>query len=91
MSLGDLVQEAIRSSDRGSAMLRRAYVLGLWEDVVGKSMAARTQQIFLKDKKLFVELSSSVARGELLMLRNDIVRRINEKAQTEMVTELILK
>lgn len=91
MSLGDLVLEAMRSSDRESSILRRAYVLGLWEEVVGKSAASRTQQIFLKDKKLFVELSSSVARGELLMLRNDIIRRINEKAQAEIVQELILK
>ncbi|MDR2937786.1 MAG: DUF721 domain-containing protein [Prevotellaceae bacterium] len=91
MTVGDLVLHAMRSTDRDSAMLRRAYVLGLWEDVVGKTMASRTTQIFLKDKKLFVELSSSVARSELLMLRSDIVRCINEKAKTEVVQELILR
>ncbi len=91
MSLGALVMEAIRGTNRENSMLRRAYVLGLWEEVVGKTMAQRTQQIFLKDKKLFVELNSSVARSELFMLRSDIIRRINEKAQTELVQELILK
>jgi len=91
MSLGDLVLHAMRGSDRDGAMLRRAYVLGLWEEVVGKTMASRTQQIFLKDRKLFVELSSSAARNELLMLRSDIVRCINEKAKAEVVQELILK
>ena len=91
MSLGDLMQQAIRSSNRENSLLRTAYLLGLWEEVVGKSMASRTQHFFLKDKKLFVEFSSSAARSELLMLRSDIVRRINEKAESEMVQELILK
>jgi accessory colonization factor AcfC len=91
MSIGDILMASIRRSTHETSMLRRAYVLGLWEDVAGKSIAARTQQIFLKDKKLFVELSSSTARNEAFMQRDEIVRRINEQAQAQIVSELILR
>ncbi|MDR2813909.1 MAG: DUF721 domain-containing protein [Prevotellaceae bacterium] len=91
LSLGDLLLESIRSNTRETSMLRRAYILGLWEDVAGKSIAARTQQLFLQDKKLFVEFSSSVARSEALMRRSEIILRINELAQANIVSELVLK
>jgi predicted nucleic acid-binding Zn ribbon protein len=91
MSLGDILLESIRSNTRESSMLRRAYILGLWEEVVGKSVAARTQQVFLRDKQLFVEFSSSAARSEALMRRDEIVAGINEQAQAHIVSELILR
>jgi hypothetical protein len=91
MRLGDIVLASMRSGTRETSMLRRAYILGLWEDVAGKSIAARTQQLFLKDKKLLVEFSSSAARSEAFMQRDEIVKRINEQAQTQLVCELILK
>ncbi|MDR0711743.1 MAG: DUF721 domain-containing protein [Prevotellaceae bacterium] len=91
MSLGDILMEAIRSNTRETSMLRRVYILGLWEDAVGKSVAARTQQLFLKDKKLFVEFSSSVARNEALIRRNEIIAHINEQAQATIVCELVLR
>jgi accessory colonization factor AcfC len=91
MSLGDILLESIRSNTRETSMLRRVYILGLWEDVVGQSVAARTQQLFLKDKKLFVEFNSSVARNEAFMRRDEIIAYINEQAQATIVCELILK
>lgn len=91
MRLGDIVLESMRSGTRETSMLRRAYILGLWEEVAGKSIAARTQQVFLKDKKLLVEFSSSAARSEAFMQRDEIVKRINEQARTQIVSELILK
>lgn len=91
MSLGDILLASMRRNTRETSMLRRAYILGLWEDVAGKSIAAHTQQLFLKDKKLLVEFSSSAARSEALMLRSEIVRRINEQAQEQIVSELILR
>jgi predicted nucleic acid-binding Zn ribbon protein len=90
-SLGEVMQNAIRCDGRETSLLRRIYVFGLWEDVVGKSVATRTEQLFLKDKKLFVTLSSSVARNELFMLRNDIMQRINARAKTQLVNEIILR
>jgi accessory colonization factor AcfC len=91
MSLGDVLLESIRSNTRETSMLRRAYILGLWEDVAGKSVAARTQQLFLRDKKLYVELSSSVARNEAFMRRDEIIMRLNEQAKAHIVSELILR
>ncbi|MDR3189374.1 MAG: DUF721 domain-containing protein [Prevotellaceae bacterium] len=91
MSLGDILLESIRSNTRETSMLRRAYILGLWEEVVGKGVAARTQQLFLRDKKLFVEFSSSAARSEVLMRRDEIMLRINELAKAHIVSEIILK
>lgn len=60
-----------------------------WEEVVGKAVANRTKEIFIRDKKLFVRLESSVVKNELKMMRTQIINNLNEKAGTEVIQEII--
>ncbi|MGL4908397.1 MAG: DUF721 domain-containing protein [Bacteroidales bacterium] len=91
MQFSDLMMMGMSSQSSLSVLMQRAYIYSLWEGVVGQSVSKCTQSIFYKDKKLFIELSSSVARNELLMLRKDIIQRINEKAKMELISELFLR
>lgn len=60
-----------------------------WEEVVGKAVANRTKEIFIRDKKLFVRLESSVVKNELKMMRTQIINNLNEKAGAEVIQEII--
>lgn len=60
-----------------------------WEEVVGKAVANRTKEIFIREKKLFVRLESSVVKNELKMMRTQIIDNLNEKAGAEVIHEII--
>ncbi|MCX6333768.1 MAG: DciA family protein [Bacteroidia bacterium] len=45
----------------------------------------------MKDKVLYVHLSSSVVRNELLMLRQALKEKLNEKAGIEVIKDIVLK
>lgn len=60
-----------------------------WEQVVGKAVANRTKEIFIRDKKLFVRIESSVVKNELTMMRAQIIQNLNEKADAEVVQEIV--
>lgn len=60
-----------------------------WEEVVGKAVANRTKEIFIRDKKLFIRIESSVVKNELKMMRDQIIRNLNEKAGAEVVQEIV--
>ena len=64
-------------------------VVSSWEEIVGKAVANRTTEIFAKDKKLFVRLESSVVKAQLVMMRSQILERLNEKAGDQVVQELV--
>ena len=64
-------------------------IISAWPDLVGKSVANRTKEIFIRDKKLFLRIESSVIKNELLMMRTQIVDKINNDAKSVIVEEII--
>ena len=90
ISLAEAVQDYIKEMHL-EGKLSEIGVINSWEETVGKAIASRTSKIYIRDKVLFVHLSSSVVRTELLMLRQALVDKINEKAGTEVIREIVLR
>ncbi|MBD3748197.1 MAG: DUF721 domain-containing protein [Sphingobacteriales bacterium] len=65
------------------------FAISSWEEVVGKAVANRTKEIFIRDKKLYLRIESSVVKNELKMMRQQIMHNLNEKAGAEVVLEMI--
>jgi predicted nucleic acid-binding Zn ribbon protein len=64
-------------------------VIANWSDLVGKSVANRTKELFIHDKKLFLRIESSVIKNELMLMRTQIIDKINEDAKGVLVEEII--
>jgi predicted nucleic acid-binding Zn ribbon protein len=60
-----------------------------WPDLVGKYVANRTKEVFISNKKLFVRIESSVIKNELMMMRTEIINKINEESKDVLVEEII--
>jgi predicted nucleic acid-binding Zn ribbon protein len=90
ISLAEAVKDYITEMNFGEK-LEEASVLNSWEEVVGKAISSRTSKIYIKDHTLFVHLNSSVVRNELLMLREELRKKLNEKAGAEVIREIVLR
>ncbi|MBE9586049.1 DUF721 domain-containing protein [Mucilaginibacter sp. JRF] len=64
-------------------------VIANWPQLVGTSVANRTKEIYISDKKLFVRIESSVIKHELMLIRAQIIQKINDEAQEVVVEEVI--
>ena len=71
--------------------LNEAGVINSWEGIVGKAISSRTSNMYIKDHVLFVHLNSSVVRNELVMLRQAIIEKLNEKAGTEVIKDIVFR
>jgi len=71
--------------------LREINLIAAWEEMVGKAIATRTRKVWIKEGVLYVHLSSSVVRSELLMLREALRKKLNEKAGAEVIKDIVLK
>jgi hypothetical protein len=60
-----------------------------WPELVGKSVANRTKEIYIHDKKLFLRIESSVIKNELVLMRAQIIDKINNDAKVVLVEEII--
>jgi predicted nucleic acid-binding Zn ribbon protein len=90
ISLAEAVNDYIKAMNIGDK-LSEAGVINSWEEIVGKAISSRTTKIYIRDHVLFVHLNSSVVRNELLMLREVLREKINQKAGVEVIKEIVLR
>ena len=64
-------------------------VIAHWPELVGKAVANRTKEIFIRDKRLFLRIESSVIKNELLMIRSQIIEKINKEANSVVIEDII--
>jgi len=73
--------------------LRRKFdetsLVAAWPEMMGKAVASRTKNIYIHDRKLFIRLESSVLKNELVMIRTQIIERMNERAGSKVIDEVI--
>jgi predicted nucleic acid-binding Zn ribbon protein len=90
ISLAEALDDYIREMKIGGK-LSEVSVINSWEEIVGKAISSRTTKIYIKDHVLFVHLSSSVVRNELLMLREALKEQLNKKAGSEVIKDIVLR
>lgn len=74
-----------------SQRIKEIRVVKKWPELMGPAIAEVTDKIYIRNKILHVHLSSSVARNELFMMRDAIIRIFNKKAGGEVINKVILK
>ena len=89
-SLSEALRDYIREM-RMDRKLKEVDVVQSWEKLMGKTISRYTTKIYLSKGILFVELSSSVVKNELIMLREDIRMKLNDMAQEEIVEKIVFK
>lgn len=88
--IGSLLDEFVRANNlqKGLAEYR---IQKSWNELLGKSVALSTKSMYIKDRVLFVKLHSSVIRNELALIKDDLIRRLNESAGAEVIDDVVIK
>lgn len=87
-SLGDVLQKLFDAYGWTDKM-DGVRITNSWEKVVGSIFAKHTTNLYVKNKKLFVYLDSSVLRNELYMERTEIVKKLNAEIGKKVITEIV--
>ncbi len=90
ISLAEAVNDYIKEMNLGGK-LSEISVINSWEEIVGKAISSRTTKIYIKNHTLYVHLNSSVVRNELLMLREALKDKLNQKAGSEIIKDIVLR
>jgi len=90
ISLAEAIKDYIREMNF-EGKLAEINLVNSWEEIVGKAISSRTSKVYIKDHILYIHLNSSVVRNELLMLREALKEKLNEKAGSELIRDIILK
>ena len=61
-----------------------------WPELVGKVIANRTDEISIRQQKLYLKVSSASLRQELIMMKTNLIDNINEYAGKKLINEIVL-
>ncbi len=74
--------------------LRRKFdetaLLAAWPEMMGPAIANRTRQLFIRDKKLYVRVESAVIKNELLLIRSQIIKNMNERVGKVVIEDVVI-
>lgn len=87
-TLGEAIERLLKAY-RMDGKMKELDVISSWEELMGKAIALRTTNIFIKEGILHLTISSSVMRDELKYGKQVIIERVNQKAGTKLINDIL--
>jgi predicted nucleic acid-binding Zn ribbon protein len=88
--LREIIEEVLKSSGIDQQLKERE-LIRQWDDVVGITISRSTESAYIRDRKLFVKIRSSVIRNELMMIRDGLKTELNRRSGQNLIDEIIIR
>ena len=88
--IGQLIRHYLRQGCLESP-LNEHRLINAWPEVLGPVIASYTDGLFIKNQTLYVHLTSSALRQELLMGRELLVRNLNRHVGAQVITNIVFR
>lgn len=86
--VGDIIRRLLRQQGLETP-LNEYRLVDAWKEVVGGTITRYTTNLYIKNQTLYVQLSSSVLRQELMMGRELLVRNLNERVGAQVIVNIV--
>lgn len=64
-------------------------LLEKWSELLGASIARYTENLYIRNRTLYVRLSSSILKNELSMSRERLVKSLNDSVGKEVIDSIV--
>ena len=88
--IGEMIRKFFRQSGLESP-LNEYRLVQAWREVVGPAISRYTSNLYIKNQILYVHLTSSVLRQELMMGREMLVRSLNQQVGAQVIVNIIFR
>jgi predicted nucleic acid-binding Zn ribbon protein len=85
--IGEVIQDLLKSQQLDKR-LNQTRLLSSWDKVVGANIAKYCGEKYVKNKVLFVKISSAVLRSELMLSRKHLIDCLNNEVGDEVITDI---
>lgn len=89
--IGEVLRDIFEENTEMYEKILEIRVKRAWGVVLGDMVLQYTRNLYVKDRVLYVSLTSSVLRSELLLCREKLVKSLNEYARSEAIRDIIIR
>lgn len=89
--ISDMLSDFLENNPKLKVSLAEHRAISAWKDLLGEGVSQYTKNVYFRRNILFVQLTSSVLRAELLMNKENLIQRLNEQAGMDVVKDIIMR
>ncbi len=89
-SLRDIIGQVLKNNHLDKK-LNDKHLLDAWPKILGENIKQYTTDLIIKNRVLYVTLSSSVLRHDLFLSREEIKNSLNREVGAEVIKEIIFR
>ena len=86
-SVADVLQQLLREEGLETP-LQQKRLIDSWETVTGRIVARYTTEKFIQNQTLYVEIVNPALRQDLAMMRQQLVKRLNEQVGSFIISDI---
>lgn len=90
-SLGEVLRQFFEENPFFRRKFAESKVVTGWGKILGSAVASYTTNIYFRNNVLYVHLSSSVLRAELIMIKEKIISNLNTHVGMDVVQDIIFR
>jgi len=88
--LSDVIRQVLREQHLDKP-LNEKRLIDAWPLVLGSNIVQYTSELKIKNRILYVSLTSSVLRHDLFLSREEIKRSLNKQVGVEVIVDIVFR
>ena len=85
--LRELILRNLRAQGLETPLLQKR-LIDSWPEVAGELVAGYTQNVYIRNQTLFVHLTMPALRADLMMMRAELVRKLNAHVGSQVIADI---
>ena len=90
-SINEVLQQFFSENELFRRKLGENRILNGWKDLLGTTIASYTTSLYIRNSVLHVQVSSSALRSELIINRQNLIKRLNQHAGIDVITDMVVR
>ncbi|MDD3078919.1 MAG: DUF721 domain-containing protein [Paludibacter sp.] len=88
--LKEVIGQVLRENKLEKPLLEKR-IIDAWPKVLGTNISKYTTDLSIRNKVLYVSLSSSVLRHDLFLSKEKILQSLNQSVGTEVIRDIVFR
>jgi hypothetical protein len=89
-TIRDVIEQFLKQKKLDKPLFEKK-IVDAWPEVLGKNIMNYTSNLAIKNRKLYVTITSSVLRHDLFISRENIVESLNKHVGSHVIDEIVFR
>ncbi|RNC65658.1 DUF721 domain-containing protein [Proteiniphilum sp. X52] len=90
-SLSEALSDFFNENSVLRVKMAQQRVIRGWSELFGEGIARYTGNLYFNRDTLYVHLHSAVLRAELMMIKGELIKKLNDHAQMPVVHDIVFR